>query len=85
MISSSNTPFSAAFAASWCDRAANSSWSWRVISYLALCFSVEAPIATWSNAQNSPSYCMWSTSVVSPNLVPSRELLSMCGAWVIDS
>ena len=40
----------------------------------------------WSvMASHRPSACMWSMSVVSPYLVPSREPSSMCGAWVIDS
>ena len=40
----------------------------------------------WSvMASHRPSACMWSTSVVSPYLVPSREPSSMCGARVIDS
>ncbi len=46
---------------------------------------MDAPIAIWSNAQNSPSWAMWSSIVTSPYLNPSRDLGSRCGAWVIDS
>jgi hypothetical protein len=42
-------------------------------------------MATRSNAQNSPSWAIESRSLASPNLVPSRDFGSRCGAFVIDS
>src|ERR671917_318193 len=42
-------------------------------------------MATWSKVSDSPSCAMASTSLASPYFVPVRDLLSRCGAWVIDS
>jgi hypothetical protein len=85
-ISSSKTPFFCAVAASWCERALNASCSSR-LSWVpsALICSVSPPIAWSVSASHSPSYAMWSVSLVSPYLVPSRDPSSRCGAWVIDS
>ncbi len=85
-ISSANTPFFCAIAASWCERAENASCASRVtFGYFALWFSVEMPMATWSKAHVSASKAIASIIVTSPYLKPSRDLGSRCGACVIDS
>ena len=47
----------------WADRA---SWASRSMPAEAAYFSVPAPMATWSKAQNSPSYIIESTTFWSP-------------------
>ena len=84
-ISSSNRPFFCAAAARWCDRAANSSCSARLIPSRRLCRSVDSPIGTWSKASVSPSYAIESSISTAPYLWPVRSAGSRCGALVIDS
>ena len=62
-ISSASSPFLIASAARWCDRAANSSCSSRLMSSRALCRSVDSPIERWSNASVSPSCAIESTQL----------------------
>jgi len=85
-ISPSNSPFFAACAASWCDRAEKASCSAR-LKYRSASFaaSVRPPMAWSVMASHRPSNAMWSVMVTSPYLNPSRDLRSRCGACVIDS
>ena len=68
-----------------CEAAPNASCSSRVMPYRLLCRSVDSPMDTPSYASVSPSNAMWSSSVTSPYLYPSRCPTSRCGALVIDS
>ena len=65
-ISSSNSPSLAPLAARWCDSAAKASWASRLMFSDAAYFSVPAPMAHWSKAQNNPSWATESTRVASP-------------------
>ena len=47
--------------------------------------SVSRPIAWSVKTSHRPSFAMWSFSVTSPYLKPSRLFSSRCGALVIDS
>ena len=65
-ISLSNRPSLAARAARSCDLAASSSCGSRASPAEAAYFSVPAPMATWSKAQNRPSNIIESTTFWSP-------------------
>ena len=84
-ISLSNRPSFWARAARSCDLAASSSWASRSMPAEAAYFSVPAPMATWSKAQNRPSYIIESTTFLSPMRMPARASGSRYGALVIDS
>ncbi len=84
-ISSASLPSSVAFAASWCERAAQRSMSGRVISSsfetslasLIICFSVKGLV--------SPSWVIESIAWTSPMRKPKRAPGSRYGALDIDS
>ena len=66
-ISSAKRPSFWAADARSCDAAAKASWRSRVMPWAALVyFSVPAPMAHTSKAQNKPSYIMASTTDLSP-------------------
>ena len=66
-ISSAKRPAFMAADARSCEAAASSSWRSRVMPLAAFVyFSVPAPIAQMSKAQNSPSYIIASTTLLSP-------------------
>ena len=84
-ISPASRPSLIAVAARWCDWAANSSCSARLIPSLALCRSVSSPMGEWSNASVRPSRAIASSSSMEPYLYPARAPGSRCGAPVMDS
>ena len=59
-------PSAIAFAARWCDAAATSSCSVRLMESFSLYFSVELPIDSWSKASVSPSWATLSTAPIDP-------------------
>ncbi len=85
MISVSNSPSLAARAARSWELAATWSCDWRSRPADAAYFSVPAPMAHWSKAQNRPSYIIESTTVWSPMRKPARAPGSRYGALVMDS